>query len=43
MHSALPPCDWRPPPGRTALRDELRRGEAALRAVKARAVGGVAR
>ena len=43
MHAALPPCDWRTPPGRAALRDELRRIEAALRAVKARAVAGLAR
>jgi hypothetical protein len=27
MHAALPPCDWRTPPGRAALRDELRRIE----------------
>jgi hypothetical protein len=38
MHSALPLFEWRTPPGRAALREELRRCDAALRAVKARAL-----
>jgi hypothetical protein len=35
MHSALPLFEWRTPPGRAALREELRRCDAALRAFPA--------